>query len=94
MKKLIIIGFLALAACAHGPTIPDVPHNSDVIQNDVPVPVLCKAEIERAQIAIDNAEKGLELEQQNAMLRQTIAQQRAYIQALEAGVIGCGGTIK
>lgn len=96
MKKLAILAFLALAACGGDGVekIPKPPKNSDVIQNDVPVPVLCKAEIEKAEIAIDKAEEGLKLEQQNAMLRETIAQQKAYIKALEAGIIGCGGKLK
>lgn len=95
MKKLALLGLLALTACGeHVATIPPPPKNTEVVNNDVPVPVLCKAEITKAQIAIDAAEKGLALEQQNAILRETIAQQKAYIQALEAGIIGCGGKLK
>jgi hypothetical protein len=96
MKNLLVLTLFALAACGgdHVEKLPKPPENSQVIKNDVPVPVLCKAEIAKAEIAIDKAEEGLKLEEQNAMLRQTIAEQKAYIKALEAGVIGCGGSIK
>jgi hypothetical protein len=96
MKKLAILALLSLAACGdkHVETIPKPPENTEVVQNDVPIPVLCTVEIAKAEIAIDKAERGLKLEQQNAMLRQTIAEQKAYIKSLEAGIIGCGGKVK
>jgi hypothetical protein len=97
VKKVLIIGLMAsLAACSGKidklPCPPEKP--AEVITRDVPVPVLCTVEIERVQAAIDNAQTGMKLEGQNAMLRQTIAEQKAYIVKLEAGVTGCGGKIK
>ena len=96
MKRLAILACFLVAACGvgHIHTIPDSPVVNNVVTNDVPVPVLCKAEIAKAQSAIDTAKTGLALEEQNAILRQSLAEQQAYIKALEAGVVGCGGKIK
>ena len=99
MKKRIIVALAAsllVTACGGDKvvSIPKPPKNLEVIEKLVPVPVLCTVEIEKAKTAIDEAERGLKLEAQNAMLRATVAQQRAYIKALEAGIVGCGGKIK
>jgi len=96
MKKLSVLAFFALAACGGDKvvSIPTPPQNTTVIHNDVPIPVMCKVEIEKAKIAINEAKRDLKLEEQNAILRQTIAQQAAYIKSLEAGIIGCGGALK
>jgi hypothetical protein len=38
-------------------------------------------------------ETGRPLEEQNAAFRESIAELKSYIVALEAGIIGCGGKI-
>lgn len=95
MNKLVIIAALLVAGCNDNklPSLPAPPTNTTVVTRDVPIPVLCKVEIARARTKIDDAQKGLVLEEQNTILRQTIAQQKSYIVALEAGIIGCGGKI-
>lgn len=97
MKKFVILASaFALAACGGKDDIklPPPPKNTEVITQDIPVPVLCTVELERAKIKLDTMEKGRPLEEQNAAMRETIAQQKSYIIALEAGIIGCGGKIK
>ena len=97
MKKILALaGFTLLAACGgkHPATIPPPPKNTEVVEQKIPVPVLCKTEIERAKVKLDSMEEGKPLEEQNAAMRETIAQQKSYILALEAGIIGCGGKIK
>lgn len=95
MKNLIIFLLaLPLVACnAHIETLPPPPTNTTVVTRDVPVPVLCTVELQRAKIKLNELKKGLKLEEQNAGLRETIAQQQTYILALEAGIVGCGGKI-
>lgn len=91
MKKcLMILGCMSLVGCS---TTSKDPTNLEIVTRDVPVPVLCQVEIDRAKFAINQAEAGLILEEQNAILRKTIAEQKAYIVALETGIIGCGGKI-
>lgn len=97
MKKILALaGFTLLAACGgqHPATLPPPPKNTEVVQQDIPVPVLCKAEIQKAKVKLDDMQEGKPLEEQNAAFRATIAQQKAYIIQLEAGIIGCGGKIK
>lgn len=97
MKKILALaGFTLLAACGdkHDLTLPPPPKNTEVVQQDIPVPVLCKVEIHKAKTKLDEMEEGHPLEEQNAAMRETIAQQKAYIIQLEAGIIGCGGKIK
>lgn len=97
MKKILALaGFTLLAACGgkHDLTLPPPPKNTEVVQQDIPVPVLCKVEIQKARVKLDEMEEGKPLEEQNAAMRETIAQQKAYIIQLEAGIIGCGGKIK
>jgi len=96
MKHLALVAAVLLSACgstSHMKPLPPSPVNTVVVTNDRPVPVLCRAEINRARTAIDVAQRGMKLEQQNAMLRTTIAQKESYIKLLEAGIIGCGGKI-
>lgn len=97
MKKILALaGFTLLAACGgqHPATLPPPPKNTEVITQNIPVPVLCKVELDRAKVKLDDMETGKPLEEQTAAMRQTIAQQKAYIIQLEAGIIGCGGKIK
>lgn len=96
MKKILALaGFFALAACGQKEdlTLPPPPKNTEVVQQDIPVPVLCKVEIDRAKVKLDSMENGKPLEEQTAAMRETIAQQQSYIIQLEAGIIGCGGKI-
>lgn len=92
MKKLIpFILALTLTACAHQRYT-----SHEVVQplpQDKKAVVICSVEIKRAQTELDNAQVGLELEKQNAMLRTTIAQLKAYILDLEAGLVQCGGKV-
>lgn len=97
MKKILVLACcMTLAACAGNKdiTLPKPPKNTDVVIQTVPVPVLCTVELERAKVKLDDMEEGKPLEEQNAAMRETIAQQKSYIIALEAGIIGCGGKIK
>lgn len=97
MKKILALAlFTMLAACGgkkENLTLPPPPKNTEVVQQNIPVPVLCKAEIQRAKVKLDDMEEGKPLEQQNAAMRETIAQLKSYVVALEAGIIGCGGKI-
>lgn len=94
MKKFILIAAFLVAACNEPlPKLPAPPAKVEVITNNVPVPVLCKQDIERRKKAIDDVEEKLPLESQNSVLRQTVAQQKAYIILLESGIIACGGKI-
>lgn len=95
-KALALIGFTLLAACGdkHNLTLPPPPKNTEVVEQKIPVPVLCKVEIARAKVKLDDMVEGKPLEEQNAAFRETIAQQKSYIIALEAGIIGCGGKVK
>jgi len=94
-KTLAIAGLLLLAACGQKKaiTLPPPPKNTEVVQQDIAIPVLCKVEIQRAQVKLDTMETGRPLEEQNAAFRATIAELKSYIVALEAGIIGCGGKV-
>jgi hypothetical protein len=97
MKKLIALAMVAsLSACAGTQHItdPGPPPKKEVITKEVPVPVLCKIVVTRPAIDIDSAKPDAPLEQQNATLRGTIAQQAVFINDLVAAVIGCGGQVK
>lgn len=87
MKKIICL-FLLLGGCT---TVPTPTH---VVDNLVPIPVLCKQTVKKQIPSIDDAKPNLPLEEQNVILRTTIAQQKSYIVELEAGVVGCGGIIE
>jgi cell division protein FtsB len=95
MKILTLFAALMLSACATTdlPKLPPAPINTTTITVDRPVPVLCKVDIKKVLISIDTAQIKMKLEEQNAMLRASVAQQKKYITKLEAGVIGCGGKI-
>jgi predicted small lipoprotein YifL len=93
-KLLIITALMALTACGKRDiTLPPPPTNTEVITQNIPVPVLCTVELKRARVKLDDMEKSKALEEQNAGFRETISQQKSYIIALEAGIIGCGGKI-
>jgi len=94
-KTLALVGVFALSACGGKPEprIPPPPTNTEVITQDIPVPVLCTVELEKAKVKLDEMSEGRPLEEQTAAMRQTIAEQQAYIISLEAGIIGCGGKI-
>ena len=92
MKRVLILaGLLSLSACASD--VKD-PKNLEVVIREVPVPVECQVEINKAKLTIEQAQEQMVLEEQTATLRATIAEQQAYIIALESGIIGCGGKIK
>lgn len=96
MKAILALaGFMMLAACGDKGDLelPKPPKNTEVVEQDIPVPVLCKAEVQQAKIKLDSMVEGKPLEEQNAAFRETIAQQKSYIVLLEAGIIGCGGKI-
>ena len=98
MRILAISLTLMLTACAGSGekdiVVPKPPENIEKEEVLVPVPVPCKANVERPVIAIESVKEGEHLEKQNAVLRQTVAQQRAYTVDLEAAIRGCGGNIK
>lgn len=96
MKTVTLFAALLLSACATTndlPKLPPAPTNTTVLTVDRPIPVLCKVDIKKVLISIDTAQLGMKLEEQNAMQRKSLAQQKKYITKLEAGVIGCGGKI-
>lgn len=86
---------MLLAACGdkHPATLPPPPKTTEVVKQDIAIPVLCKVELARAKVKLDTMEEGRPLEEQNAAFRETIAGLKSYIVALEAGIIGCGGKI-
>jgi hypothetical protein len=95
MKKFVPL-FMAftLAACGgHPGRLPPDPSLTDKVEVKVPVAVLCEVEIDRAKVKLDEMEQGRPLEEQDAAFRETIAQLKAYIIQLEAGITGCGGKI-
>lgn len=92
---LALIMLIGLSACGKQTiTLPPPPKNTEVVTQNIPVPVLCTVQIERAKTKLDEMQEGKPLEEQNAAFRQTIAQQQSYIVALEANIIGCGGKVK
>ena len=96
MKKLLALASISLlAACGQKQDIklPPPPKNTEVVEQKIAVPVLCTVTIQREKVKLDTMEQGKPLEEQTAAMRETIAQQQAYIIALEAGIIGCGGKI-
>ena len=96
MKRILATaGLLVLAACGQKEkiTLPPPPKNTEVVTQNVPVPVLCSIELDRAKIRLNDMKEGKPLEEQTAAMRESIAQQKAYIIQLEAGIIGCGGKI-
>lgn len=96
MKKLAIIVCFTLAACGVKEDLridPGPPKDLEIIQEKVPVPVLCTVTVTRPALEIDSLPEGEDLEVQNAALRASIAQQETFITDLVAGIIGCGGTV-
>ena len=95
MKKVIILAAISLSACniGHVNTIPPAPSTVTVVHDSVPIPVLCATQVTRHKADIDTAKTGTPLEDQDAMLRASVAQQRSYIATLESSIIGCGGKI-
>lgn len=93
---LALAGLLALSACGDKRpiTLPAPPKTTEVVEQKIPVSVLCTVDIKRAKVKLDEMETGHPMEEQNAAMRETIAQQKSYIVQLEAGIIGCGGKIK
>lgn len=92
MRALVIAALLGLSACAS--SLPNKPNKVEIIEKKVPVPVLCNEEITKPKTSFDDVKSGLPLEEQNAILRTTIVEQKAYIKDIEAGFITCGGKIK
>lgn len=97
MKKIIsVILLLMLAACGQKPQMVSMP----VVQPTTPTQqttqqvLVCNAEVKKGQLEIDKAAPGLPLEQQNAAIRTSLAQLKAYTVDLEAGFVQCGGKIK
>lgn len=96
MKNVLVIAaVLVLASCASKSPITSTPPaaSTKVVEQQVPVPQLCKVEIQKSKTDIEQAPRGLKLEQQNTILRKSVAQLKAYATALEAGILGCGGKI-
>ena len=103
MKKIMVITVavaLMLGGCAHTDSggirdIPDAPgEGPEIIEKEVPVPVLCEVEVTAPQMDIYSVPEDATLEEQNAAVRSTIAQQATYILDLIAGVVGCGGNVR
>lgn len=88
------MALMGLAAChGHVDTLPPPPKNTQTQDVNIAVPVLCKVTIKKGSADVDEANTGLPLEQQNTILRKSLAQQKAYIIELESGVVACGGAI-
>ncbi len=99
MKKLVFIGMaaLVLAGCettGGGHVDPGPPPKVQIVIKEVPVPVMCKVVVGKPTIGIEDAKPDMDLEDQNSVLRQTIAQQAVFITDLIAGLVGCGGSVK
>jgi|SRR5438067_1117043 hypothetical protein len=97
MKKLVaVLMVMGLAACTQERPIGDPgppPKPPVIITKEVPVPVLCQAKVTEQQIDINSVDPTSALEDQNAALRATVAQQQVEITDLESALIGCGGTV-
>lgn len=94
MKRLVLIPLALLSACAPHPNDIPPPTKQTVITKEVPVPVLCQVTVTRPVLAIDGLDPNAPLEDQDAGLRATIAQQATFIIDLINGLVGCGGTVK
>lgn len=98
MKKVLLLAScLALGACATTDSIRDIPDGPgkgpEIIEKEVPVPVPCKVTVTAPALSIRGVPADADLEDQNASLRATIAEQAVFITDLVAGLIGCGGTV-
>lgn len=97
MRKVFpLILCVALVACGgeRVRSIPGPPSDGpEIIEKEVPVPVVCEVVVNAPARDIYGVDEDATLEEQNAALRGTIAQQAAYILDLAAGLIGCGGTV-
>lgn len=90
MKKWIIIPVVSLlAACA------STPKSHPVVQ---PIPttqvVICDVSVKRKSTDLDHARTGMRLEEQNTVMRKSLAQLKEYVIELEASFVECGGKIK
>jgi hypothetical protein len=74
MKRLIVLLPLLLTGCFENNRVNSTP--TEVINNQVAVPVLCRATVKKQSAGIDTAKTGMSLEEQNAMLRSSLAQQK------------------
>lgn len=97
MKKLIPLALLMLAACKTTGPIQDIPDKPgpgpEIVVREVPVPVLCRNSATAPALDIYSVRDGASLEEQNAALRATIAQQAQFILDLAAALVGCGGEV-
>lgn len=85
----VLLITLSLAACAGKPVrnLPTPPEPKQQV-------VVCNAETSKAPTDLDKAKTGLPLEEQNAILRTSLAQLKTYVIELEASFVQCGGKIK
>lgn len=88
MKKLILIPLFILAACSARHPINSTPQ--PIIQKVA----VCSASVDRKTPDIDKAKPGLRLEEQNTVMRKSLAQLKEYVIELEASFVECGGKIK
>ncbi|KGA26218.1 hypothetical protein [Pectobacterium odoriferum] len=85
MKRMIIVGIMALAGCSKT-TQPDPVY----VEVKVPVPVPCKtAELSKPAFAVNQLPIGASIDQQMRALRAERHQRIGYEKELEAAIYAC-----
>lgn len=91
MKYWILLPIVALmTACTTAP-------KSRPVVQPIPAQVsvaVCSATVERKNTDLDRAKVGMRLEEQNTVIRKSLAQLKEYVIELEASFVECGGKIK
>lgn len=92
MKKYMIMPFLLMvSACASTPKKPLMIQPIPAAQTQVAV---CDVTVKRKSTDMDTAHTGMRLEEQNTVMRKSLAQMKEYTIELEASFVECGGKIK
>lgn len=90
MKQWLILPVILLAtACATPPKVATNPVSTPVVQKVA----VCNASVKRKQTDLDKAKPGMRLEEQNTVMRKSLAQLKEYVIELEASFVECGGKI-
>lgn len=91
MKFWILLSIVALmTACTTAP-------KSRPVVQPIPAQVsvaVCSVTVERKNTDLDRAKVGMRLEEQNTVIRKSLAQLKEYVIELEASFVECGGKIK
>lgn len=93
MKIWMILPVLALvSACASTPKKPLMIQPIPAAQTQQVI--VCNATVKRKSTDMDTAHTGMRLEEQNTVMRKSLAQMKEYTIELEASFVECGGKIK